>query len=215
MKKQYVVFGADRFGCSVARTLENNGCEVIIVDNDPDQIEEIAEEVSHALVVDVEDPDAISALGLKNVDGAVIAMIEHMEASIVAAMICLEMGIKDITARAANEMHGRILKKIGVTHVVYPEQEMGERIGRYIAAQDFMDWIALSPEFSLVELAVHPEWVGRSLAELNLRSQYGINVVGLRKGDNIIMRFSPKEPITADMTLYAIGSNDDLEQVTE
>lgn len=211
MKKQYVVFGIDRFGASVARTLEENGCQVIAVDSDPEKIQMIADEVSYAMTADVEDPEAIDSLGLKNVDGAVITMVDHMEASIVAAMMCQELGIKYIVARAKNEIHGRILDKIGVTKVVYPEQEMGNRIGRYIAAQDFMDWIALSPEFSLVELATPEEWAGKSLVELDLRNKYGFNVIGMKKNGKMVLQFKPSNPLEADTVLYIIGKNTDLE----
>ena len=211
MKKQYVVFGIDRFGASVARTLEENGCQVIAVDSDPEKIQMIADEVSYAMTADVEDQEAIASLGLKNVDGAVITMVDHMEASIVAAMMCQEMGITYIVARAQNEIHGRILEKIGVTKVVYPEQEMGNRIGRYIAAQDFMDWIALSPEFSLVELATPQEWAGKSLVELDLRNKYGFNVIGMKKGGQMVLQFKPANPLEPDTVLYIIGKNTDLE----
>ena len=213
MKRQFVVFGVDRFGASVARTLENNGVQVIAVDSDPERIQAIADDVSYAMTADVEDPEAVSELGLKNVDGAVISMVEHMEASVITAMVCMEMGIKEVFARASNQMHGKILEKIGVTKVVYPEQEMGERMGRYIAALDFMDWISLSPDFSLVEAVMQPEWVGKTLADLNLRSKFGLNVVGIRKGEQIDMRFDPHEKLTEQMILYVIGSNEDLRKI--
>lgn len=212
MKKQYVVFGIGRFGSSVARTLEENGCQVIAVDKDCEKIQMIADEVSYAMTADAEDPEAIEGLGLKNVDGAIITMVNNMEASIVAAMMCQDLGVKYIVARAKNDMHGRILEKIGVTKVVYPEQEMGERIGRYIAAGDFMDWIALSPEFSLVELPMPKEWAGKSLAELNVRKKYGFNIVGIRKGNEMILQFSPGAPLEEDNILFVIGKNEDLEK---
>lgn len=212
MKKQYVVFGIGRFGASVARTLEENGCQVIAVDRNAEKIQMIADEVSYAMTADVEDPEAIESLGLKNVDGAIITVVNNMEASIVSAMMCQDLGMKYIVARAKNDMHGRILEKVGVTKVVYPEQEMGERIGRYIAAGDFMDWIALSPEFSLVELEMPNEWVGKSLVELDLRKRYGFNVVGIKKGNEMIMQFSPNEPLETGVVLFVIGKNEDLEK---
>ena len=213
MKKQYVVFGVDRFGASVARTLEAAGCQVTAVDHDPEKIQMIADEVSYAMTLDVEDPDAILDLELKNMDGAVVTMADQMEASIVAAMTCVEIGVPYIVARAKNEMHGRILERIGVNKVVYPEQEMGERIGRYIAAQDFMDWISLSGEFSLVELMMPPEWVGKSLVELDLRNRYGINVVGMKKGNEIVTQLDPRKGLEEGTALYVIGKNGDLEKI--
>lgn len=212
MKKQYVVFGIDRFGASIARTLEENGCQVIAVDNDAEKIQMIADEVSYAMTADVEDPEAMESLGLKNVDGAIITMVNHMEASIVAVMMCHDLGVNYIIARAKNDMHGRILEKIGVTKVVFPEQEMGERIGRYIGAQDFMDWIALSSDFSLVEVAMPLEWIGHSLVELNVRKKYGFNVVGIKRGSEMRMQFDPNEALEAEDVLFVIGKNADLEK---
>lgn len=212
MKKRYVVFGVNRFGSSVARALEKAGCQVTAVDRDPEKIQMIADEVSYAMALDVEDPDAVAELDLKHMDGAVITMADQMEASIVAAMSCVEMKVGYVVARAQNEIHGRILKRIGVDKVVYPEQEMGERIGRYIAAQDFMDWIALSSEYSLVELIMPPEWAGKSLVELNLRNEHGFNVVGMKRGDEMIMQIDPRAALQKDTLLYVIGKNEDLEK---
>ncbi|MDD2958743.1 MAG: TrkA family potassium uptake protein [Lachnospiraceae bacterium] len=212
MKKQYVVFGVDRFGASVARTLEKAGCQVIAVDKDSEKIQAIADDVSYALTADVEDPETIKNMGLRNVDGAVITMVDNMEASIVSAMMCQEMGLKYIVARAKNKMHGQILEKIGVSKIVYPEQEMGERVGRFIAAQDFMDWVSLSPNFSLVEMMTPPEWAGKSLAELNLRNKYGFNIVGMKKEDQMQLQLQPNAPLEADTVLYVIGKNTDLEK---
>ena len=124
----------------------------------------------------------------------------------------VEMKVGYVVARAKNEIHGRILKRIGVDKVVYPEQEMGERIGRYIAAQDFMDWIALSSEYSLVELIMPPEWEGKTLVELDLRNEHGFNVVGMKRGDEMIMQIDPRAALQKDTLLYVIGKNEDLEK---
>lgn len=212
MKKRYVVFGVDRFGAAVARTLERGGSQVIAVDISPAKIQQISEDVSFAMTADVLDPEAIEGLQLKNIDGAVITMVDHMEASIVTAMTCKEMGFPFILARAKNEIHGRILEKIGVDRVVYPEQEMGERIGRFIDAKDFMDWIALSKDVSLVEMKVPADWVGRSLEELKLRKEYGFNVVGLRSNGKIDTDVGPDTTLSHGEMIYLIGRNEALEK---
>ncbi len=212
MKKQYVVFGADRFGQSVAKTLEENGCQVVIVDSNAEKIQAIAPAVSYALAADVTEPETIENLGLGNVDGVVITMVDHMDASIVTAMLCKEHGVGMIVARAKNDIHGKILEKIGVDQIVFPEQEMGERIGKYLTAQNFTDWIALSTDYSLVEFSVPLAWVGKSLAEVDVRKKYGLNVVGIRQGGQMHMQFSPTEHLSRDMLLYVIGSNRDLDR---
>lgn len=212
MKKQYVVFGIGRFGTSVARTLENLDCQVIAVDKDPEKIQMIATDVSYAVTADVVEPDDIAGVSLHNVDGAVIAMVRDMEASIVAALTCKDAGVKYVIARAKNDIHRRILEKIGVDRVVYPEEEMGIRIGRYIAAQNYEDWIPLSQDFSLVEIKIREEWVGKSLAQLHLRSEHGFNVVGIRQDSKTMLNLSPEEPLQKNSLLYVIGRNEDLEK---
>lgn len=212
MKKQYVVFGADRFGASVAVTLEKNGCQVLVIDNNPERVKDIADLVSCAMVADVTDPDEVAELGLKNMDGAVVAIANHMEASIVATLTCRDYGIKEIIARGKNEVHGRILGKIGVSRVVYPEKEMGVRIGHFLTVHDFTDWINLSSDYSLVEFKIPQDWYGKTLGELNLRSRYGFNVVGIRRGNLMDMEFKPDLVANRSMTLYVIGKNTDLEK---
>ena len=120
-KQQYIVFGLNRFGTSVARTLAAAGNEVVAVDQDADRVAQIADDVSYAVQVDVADEDAMSGLGMEHMDGAVIAVASNMEASIVIAMKCKEYNIPQIIATGKNEVHGKVLKKLGVTRVVFPE----------------------------------------------------------------------------------------------
>ena len=131
-KQQYIVFGLNRFGTSVARTLAAAGNEVVAVDQDADRVAQIADDVSYAVQVDVADEDAMSGLGMEHMDGAVIAVASNMEASIVIAMKCKEYNIPQIIATGKNEVHGKVLKKLGVTRVVFPEVEMGARVGKYL-----------------------------------------------------------------------------------
>ena len=145
-------------------------------------------------------------------DGAVVAIANHMEASIVATLTCRDYGIKEIIARGKNEVHGRILGKIGVSRVVYPEKEMGVRIGHFLTVHDFTDWINLSSDYSLVEFKIPQDWYGKTLGELNLRSRYGFNVVGIRRGKQMDMEFKPDLVANRSMTLYVIGKNTDLEK---
>lgn len=215
MKKKYVVFGVDRFGAAVARTLEKGGSQVIAVDVDPAKIQQISEDVSCAMTADVLDPEAIDGLGLRNIDGAVITMVDHMEASIVTAMTCVDLHFPYILARARNEVHGRILQKIGVDRVVYPEQEMGMRVGKFMDDRDFMDWISLSPEYSLVEVRIPAEWVGKTLSGLDLRRQYSFNVVGLKDESGIIVTPDPEKPLAGNTMMYIIGHNADLEKIKD
>lgn len=212
MKKQYVVFGAGHFGRSVAVTLQERGCEVIVVDKDPEVIQDIADDVSYAICANVEDPDIFEDLGMKNLDGAIVSVTESLEASIVTTMMCHEMGIPRIMAKAKNEMHEKILRSVGATRIIYPEAEMGKRMAKYIVADNFADWIELSPQYSLVEMDVPTSWRGRSLHQLQIREKYRLNVIGIKKGDSVQVTIDPKEPLDGSAILIVVGENKDLEQ---
>ncbi len=210
MRKQYVVFGAGRFGGSVAVTLQELGCDVIVVDKNPEVIQEIADRVSYAICANVEDPEAFGELGLRNVDGAVISMASSLEASIVCTMMCHEMEIPKILAKAKNKLHEKILRSVGAHRVIYPEVEMGRRVAKYFEARNFVDWIELSPEYSLAELKMPGAWCGKTLAELRIREKYGLNMIGLKEGDTVTVNLNPFEKLRQDQTIIVIGSNEDL-----
>ena len=126
-RKEFVVFGMGRFGSSVAKTLSENGCQVLAVDMDQSKIELIADAVTYAVCTDVTDVDAIHSLGISNFDGAVIAIGGNLEASVMVTILAKELGIPYILAKARNELHAKILKKVGADMVVFPEKETGIR----------------------------------------------------------------------------------------
>lgn len=211
MKKQYVVFGAGKFGRSVAVTLQELGCEIILVDKDAEVIQELADEVSYAICADVEEPATFENLGMRNLDGAIVAITESLEASIVTTMMCSEMGIPRILAKAKNGMHEKILRSVGAHKVIYPEVEMGKRVAKYLVADNFADWIELSPKYSLVEMDIPAAWCGRTLAQLQVREKYGLNVIGIKDGDSVSVNLDPREPLGSGIVLIVVGANRDLE----
>ncbi len=212
MKKQYVVFGAGRFGKSIAVTLQQLGCEIIVVDKDPEVIQEIADEVSYAICANVDDQDVFQNLGLRNLDGAIIAITEDLEASIVTTMQCSEIGIPRILAKARNDLHEKILRNVGAHKIIYPEVEMGRRMAKYLVADNFADWIELSPKYSLVEMEVPRQWCGKNLIELQIREKYNLNVIGIKYGDTVSVKIDPNEKLRDDEILIVVGENTDLEK---
>lgn len=211
MKKQYVVFGGGKFGGSIAKTLQEHGCEVILVDKDPEVIQEIADQVSYALCANVEDPEVFEELGMHNLDGAVVAITDSLEASIVTTMMCREHGIPRILAKAKNEIHEKILRSVGAHKIIYPEVEMGRRVAKYIVADNFTDWIELSPQYSLVEMDIPSEWVGKSLIDLKIREKYKLNVIGMKAEDHVTVTIDPYEPLRSGVVLIVVGENKILE----
>lgn len=213
MKKQYAVFGLGSFGESVALTLQRLGCEVVAVDNDMERVEEIANSVSYAMKADMEDPDMIRSLGTRNLDGVVIAVADNMEASVMATLVAKEIGVPYVLAKAKNELHAQILKKIGADAVIFPEQEMGKRIARNLVSESFADWIALSSEYSIMEIPAPKKWIGKSLTELDVRRLYDVNVVGIKEMEDVQVNPDPEKPLKEGTVLILVGANTALEKV--
>ena len=143
MNKQYAVFGIGRFGESVAMELQSLGCEVIAIDKDMDRVEHIADSISYAMQADFSDADFLRSLGTRNLDGVVIAESVDLESSIMATVICKEIGVPYVVVKARSERHAEILKKIGADAVISPEKEMGIKLARNLMKANFTDWIAL------------------------------------------------------------------------
>lgn len=212
MKKQFAVFGLGSFGWSVALTLESLGCDVLVVDKSYEKIQEISDQVSYAMKADVSDPEAMQALGGRNLDGAVVAVSESLEASIMATMLSKEMSIPYVLAKAKDRLQGTILEKVGADSVIYPEREMGSRVAKNLVSGTFSDWIELSSEYSMAETVIPTKWAGRSLSELKIREKYGINVVGIIQDEKVNVMFDPQEPLPVDGILIVIGANSVLEK---
>ena len=212
MGKQFAVFGLGSFGKSVALTLQSFGCDVIAVDNCYEKIQDIADSVSYAMCGDVTEPEFMKTIGARNLDGAVIAVSENLEAAIMATMISKEMGISYVLVKAMDELQGKILEKVGADSIVYPEIDMGERVAKKLISTEFIDWIELSPDYSLTEKLLPKQWEGKSLAELRVREKYGINVIGILNEDKMDMALDPSKPLQPDDMLFIIGKNSDLER---
>lgn len=215
MRKQYAVFGLGSFGESVAVTLQELGCEVVVVDNHMERIEDISPYVSYAVQADIEDPEVIRSLGARNLDGVVVAVADDMEASIMATLVSKEIGVPYVLAKAKNELHAKVLKKIGADSIIFPEKEIGQSVARNLVSGEFVDWISLSPDYSITEIQVPEKWIGKSLSEIDVRRTKDVNVVGVRIGEKIQVTIDPEEPLQKEMMLFMIGSNEALEKFGE
>ena len=212
-EKSYAVIGLGQFGMSVAETLAESDCDVLAIDAREENIQEIADKVTYAVRADVREPEVLRTLGVQNVDVAVIAVAENMEASIMATMQAKELGVPYVLVKAMNALHGKILEKIGADRVIYPEQSMGLRVARNLMSGGFLDVFELSTEFSMAEFPVPAEWVGKSLQELQLRESHDINIIAIKVGDDVEINLDPVKPLEADWHLMAIGKNKVLERL--
>lgn len=208
-----VVFGAGRFGSALAKELFIEDIEVMVIDNDEEKIQEISPYVTTAIIADVLDEGAIKELGLRNFDVAVIAIGSNLEASIVAAAESKEYEIPMIYAKAGTDMQARILKKVGVDQVIYPEIELGERLARSISGKSIIEYIHFSEEYSIVEINSPQNWAGKSLKELDVRNTFNINIIAIRRNDKTIVSPSALEKIEKGDNLIVIGEDQYLKKM--
>jgi trk system potassium uptake protein TrkA len=213
-KKQFVVIGMGRFGQSVARSLAGLGEEVLAVDIDEERINDIAPYVTHAVQADATDEKALAALGIRNFDVAVVTMATDVEASIFITMLCKEMGVNFVVAKAQSELHGKMLCKTGADKVIYPERDMGLRVAHNLSAANILDYIEISGDIRIVEIVSTDEWDGKSLIDLDFRRKYGINIIAIKK-ENGEMNTSPKgaDIIEKDDLLIVIGNKENIEKM--
>lgn len=204
INKSYAVFGLGRYGLAVAKELVNNGVEVLAVDSDEAIVNSAIADIPFCKCADVTDLEVIKQLGIANMDVVIIAMANNLEASVMAALLCKEVGVKTVIAKCANEVHKKILSKVGVDKVVFPEHESGIRLAKNLLSSGFVDVIELSNDVSLIELEVKPEWVGKTLIELNLRKKYAINVIAIRQTDGLEINIDPTMKLDKDMQLIVI-----------
>lgn len=214
-ERTYAVIGLGAFGMTVALTLAEADCDVLAIDENEDNVQDIAEKVTYAVKADVREPGILETLGVQNVDVAVIAVAENMEASIVATMQAKELGVPFVMAKALNELHGRILEKIGADKVIYPERSMGVRVARNLLSSGFVDIFELSSDFSMAEFKIPREWVGKTLSDLKIREMHNMNLIAIRQKETIDINFDPRQPLPSDCTVVAIGKNKDLNKVSE
>ncbi|WMM23648.1 TrkA family potassium uptake protein [Tissierella sp. MB52-C2] len=213
--KSFVVIGCGRFGGAVAKTLYSLGNEVLAIDRCEETIKEIAEEVTHAVQADVMDETVLKDLGLRNFDVAIVAIGSDLEASIMATIVTKELGIKTVVAKALTELHGKVLKKIGADKVIFPERDMGIRLAHNLASTNILEFIELSPDYSILEITAIKEWEEKSLVQLKLSTKYRINVMAIKRGNSISISPNGESIIKENDILVVIGNTKDIKRIEQ
>lgn len=206
LKQSYAVFGLGRYGLAVARELVAGGAEVLAVDQSESIVNSLTAEIPLCKCADVTDGDVLRQLDIGSFDTVIIAMAGSLEATVMATMLCKELGVKTVIVKCANEMHQKILSRVGADQVVFPETESGVRMAKNLLSAGFVDLLEISRDVSMVEVSVQPEWVGKSLLELNLRRKYGINIVAIREGGRVSVTIDPEKPLSKEARLLVIGN---------
>lgn len=211
--KTYAVFGLGRFGYAVAKELTASGAEVLAVDSDEAAVNAVKGEIPLCKCADVTDPEVLDRLGIANIDVVIVAMANSFESAVLATTLCKEIGVKTVIVKCANETHKKILTRVGADRVVFPESESGVRMAKNLVSSGFVDLMELSRGVSMIQLEVRPEWMGKTILELNLRKKYAINVVAIRKGGSVDVNVRSDTVLEGDMKLIVIANSERLNKL--
>lgn len=213
-KQQYVVVGLGRFGISVATQLEANDCMVLAIDSDEKKVNLVSDYVTRAVCMDITDEDAVEELGLGNFDGVIVSMGHNLNASIFAIICAKERGVKKVIAKACDEMQGKILKKVGADEIVFPEREMGGHLAKNLVFGSFVDTVELTADYSIAEIPVLRQWIGKNLKELNLREKYRVNVIAMKRNSEMEISPSADRKFVEGDVLMILGKNEILKKLS-
>ncbi len=211
--KSYVVIGLGRFGSGLARQLSKLGAEVLALDIRGDYVQQISQEVTHAVVGDAQDKEVLRALGVRNMDCAVIAIGDDLAASVLITMNLKELEVPFIVCKAHDDTHRKVLEKLGVDRVVIPEHEYAQRLARTLNSHNVLDYIELSEDFGILDVPAPEKWIGKSLRELNVRAKLGVNIIAVENNGKTDVSPAADYVIRRGDTLVVLGDNIALEKV--
>lgn len=211
--KQFIVIGLGRFGSSIATTLSNLGYDVMGVDSDEGIIQAHSDFLTHCVQADATDEHVLKTLGVRNFDVAIVSIGQDIQASILVTLLLKELGLKYVVAKAQNKLHAKVLSKIGADRIVFPERDMAIRVAHNLVSSNIIDFIELSPHFSIVEIAAISDWYNKSLKDLDMRKKYGLNVMAIKRKKDVIISPNADEKICKDDILVVVAKNEDVESL--
>ena len=215
MKHSVIVIGLGRFGSAAARELMALGHEVLAIDDSEAKVNEIAPEVTHAVELDASDEHALRDVGAGEFEHAIVAISSNTEASIFATMALKNLGVRNVVAKAATPLHGKILERVGASRVVYPEREMGQRVGHSFSIPHVLDYIDVAPRFGITKVSPPASFVGKTLRELDIPGRMSLTPIALRRGNKVTVNPHQDERITEGDELILMGLDEKLELLEE
>lgn len=214
-KFNFLVIGLGRFGSNVASVLYENGHDVLAIDNDLEKVQSLIDQkiLADAIQMDATDPINLEKLELDKFECAIVSIGSSLEDSVLVAATLKDLGVKNIIAKASTAMHGKILSKIGIEKIVYPEAEMGRRLAKQLLGLNFLEEIALNESFSIAEVHLLKKYEGLSIAETDIRSIHHLNILAIRRsGGSFNLSITPKTILQRDDYLLVMGTHNDIEQ---
>lgn len=213
-KSSFMVIGLGRFGTNVAHTLFQEGHDVLAVDMDMNRVQAIVDEkkVTDAIQLDAIDSTSLRKLELEKFESIIVAIGSSIENSVLISANLKELGYENIVAKACNNLHGKILEKIGVKNIIYPEAEMGRRVAKQVLGLSFLEEYALSDTFSIAEVPLPEKYFGQAISESNIRSEHHLNILAIRRaGGHFSVSPTPKTNLHKDDYLLVMGTHNDIE----
>ncbi len=213
--KSFAVIGLGRFGSNLAKTLAGLGCEVLGIDENEERVQKVSDLITHAIVGDAQDERVLRSVGIRNFDCVIVALSSDMQSSILVTLMLKELGVNMVVSKAQSEAHARVLTKIGAEKVVFPERDMGVKVAQSLARNNILDYIEISQDYSIVEIMMPKSWAGKTLKELNIRANYGLNVIAVRHEGDRDIEISPKpdEKLVAGDAIVVIGQTFDINKL--
>ncbi|OIJ17015.1 potassium transporter Trk [Anaerobacillus alkalilacustris] len=215
MKKQFAVIGLGRFGGSVCKELYTMGHEVLAIDVNEERVNNYAHTSTHAVVANGTDENALTSLGIRNFEHVIVAIGDNIQASILCTLLLKELKVKQVWVKAQNQYHHKVVEKIGADRIIHPEHDMGVRVAHYLVSEKIIDYIELSPEYSIVELMATEKVSKRTIAQLNIRAKFGCTILGLKRGEEVIVSPTPDQMIIEKDIIIIVGENNDLKRFEE
>jgi trk system potassium uptake protein TrkA len=214
-KRSVAVIGLSSFGYYLCRFLSDITSEVLAIDVNEDRVNQVKSFVKKAVVADAKNKETLANLGLKEFDVVIVSVGENIEASILISLYLNELGVKEVLAKAVTEDHAKILHIIGAETIVFPERDMAKRVANTFYSPNLLDYIALMDDYSIVELAPPRKWIGKTLAELQIRKQYHVQVAMVKEivPDNVILIPGGDYVVKDSDILIVIGQNEDLNNI--
>lgn len=210
MNKEFAVIGLGRFGGSIVKELRELETDVLAIDLDEERVNEFADIATQTVIGNTTDESVLKNLGLRNFDNVIVAIGDNIQSSILTTLLLKDLGVKKVTVKAQSDYHARVLDKIGADVVVHPERDMGRRIAHRLVSSSVLDYLELSDEHSIVEIYATEKLADQSLLELDIRAEYGVSVIAIKRGSDLIVSPDPTVNIKDTDVLIVIGNDEDL-----
>ena len=213
-KKSFAVIGAGAFGSSVAEALFQKGCEVMVIDKDETIVQDMADKVTYSVCLDSRDEQALKSVGIRNYHTAIICIGENITDSTLTTMMLKELGVERIVCKALNAAHKKLLEKVGADIVVIPEHDMGVRLAKSLASGNLVDYIELSKDFSMAEVEVPASWVGKTIADIDVRKKYNVTIIGFKNGENVSISPDPSHIFLSGDIIMIVGETLSIDMIS-